>query len=157
MPVAKGQHAPDFTLLDADRKPRKLSEFRGKTVILAFFPGAFTGVCSKEACTLRDSAAQFNSANAQVVGVAVDSSFALKGWSDVNKLTFPVLSDFDRKVVNEYGVTWKGLGGMEGYISANRAVFVVDKNGVVQYTWVAPQPGVEPPYEEVTKAAAALK
>ena len=155
MAAEVGNPAPDFTLYDADRKERTLSEFRGKNVVLAFFPGAFTGVCTKEACAFRDSAADFNQLNAQVVGVSVDSPFAAKGWSDVNKLTFPILSDFDRKVINQYGVVFKDLGGVPGYVAANRAVFVLDKSGVVRYKWDG-QPGVEPNYEEINAALANL-
>ena len=156
MAVEVGQRAPDFTLYDADRKQRKLSEFHGKNVVLAFYPGAFTGVCTKEMCALRDSLTQFNSMNAQVVGISVDPFGALKAFSDQNKLGFPVLSDFNRQVVRQYDVTFQNLGGVEGYVAANRAVFVLDKNGVVRYKWVAPQPVNEPNYEEVKQAVAKL-
>ena len=156
MAVEVGQRAPDFTLYDADRKQRKLSEFHGKNVVLAFYPGAFTGVCTKEMCALRDSLTQFNSMNAQVVGISVDPFGALKAFSDQNKLGFPVLSDFNRQVVRQYDVTFQNLGGVEGYVAANRAVFVLDKNGVVRYKWVAPQPANEPNYEEVKQAVAKL-
>jgi len=154
MAVEVGQNAPDFTLTDTDRKQRKLSEFQGKNVVLAFFPGAFTGVCTKEACAFRDNAAQLNSMNAQVVGVAVDSFFALKGWSDVNKLAFPLLSDHTRQVINQYGVSFPNFG-MQGYTSATRAVFVLDKTGKVQYRWIG-QPGNDPPHEEIHQALAKL-
>ena len=156
MAVDVGQRAPDFTLYDADRKQRKLSEFHGKNVVLAFYPGAFTGVCTKEMCALRDSLTQFNSMNAQVVGISVDPFGALKAFSDQNKLGFPVLSDFNRQVVRQYDVAFQNLGGVEGYVAANRAVFVLDKNGVVRYKWVAPQPVNEPNYEEVKQAVAKL-
>ena len=156
MAVDVGQRAPDFTLYDADRKQRKLSEFHGKNVVLAFYPGAFTGVCTKEMCALRDSLTQFNSMNAQVVGISVDPFGALKAFSDQNKLGFPVLSDFNRQVVRQYDVAFQNLGGVEGYVAANRAVFVLDKNGVVRYKWVAPQPANEPNYEEVKQAVAKL-
>ena len=156
MAVDVGQRAPDFTLYDADRKQRKLSEFHGKNVVLAFYPGAFTGVCTKEMCALRDSLTQFNSMNAQVVGISVDRFGALKAFSDQNKLGFPVLSDFNRQVVRQYDVAFQNLGGVEGYVAANRAVFVLDKNGVVRYKWVAPQPVNEPNYEEVKQAVAKL-
>ncbi|MBI2872635.1 MAG: peroxiredoxin [Chloroflexi bacterium] len=156
MAVEVGQVAPDFTLFDMERKPRKLSEFREKNVVLAFFPGAFTGVCTHEMCTFRDNAAKLNSLNAQVVGISVDSPFSLKGWATQNNLEFPLLSDFNRKVVTQYGVTWTDLGGLEGYVSANRAVFLLDKGGIVRYKWVAPQPGNEPDYEEVNQALAKL-
>ena len=156
MAVDVGQRAPDFTLYDADRKQRKLSEFHGKNVVLAFYPGAFTGVCTKEMCALRDSLTQFNSMNTQVVGISVDPFGSLKAFSDQNKLGFPVLSDFNRQVVRQYDVTFQNLGGVEGYVAANRAVFVLDKNGVVRYKWVAPQPVNEPNYEEVKQAVAKL-
>jgi peroxiredoxin len=156
MAVDVGQRAPEFTLYDADRKQRKLSEFTGKNVVLAFFPGAFTGVCTKEMCTLRDSLAQFNNMNAQVVGISVDPFGSLKAFSDQNKLGFPLLSDFNRQVVRQYDVAFQNLGGVEGYVSANRAVFVVDKSGVVRYKWTAASPANEPNYEEVKQAVAKL-
>ena len=99
MPVDVGQQAPDFTLIDTDNKPHSLSEFKGKNVVLAFMPGAFTGPCTTEACTFRDSAAAYNNMNAQVLGITVDSRFAQKGWADANNINFPLLSDYGRKVV----------------------------------------------------------
>ena len=156
MAAEVGHAAPDFTLYDADRKQRKLSEFKGKNVVLAFFPGAFTGVCTKEMCTLRDSLGQFNSMNAQVIGISVDPFGSLKAFSDQNKLGFPLLTDFDRQAVKQYDVAFPNLGGVEGYVSAKRAVFVLDKGGVIRYKWVGPTPGVEPNYEEVSQAVARL-
>ena len=98
MSLTVGQTAPDFTLIDTERKPRSLKEFAGKKVVLAFYPGAFTGACTKEMCALRDAMAAFNSLEAQVVGISVDSPFANKGFADANKVTFPLLSDFTREV-----------------------------------------------------------
>ena len=151
-----GQAAPDFTLYDMDRNQRSLSEFRGKNVVLAFFPGAFTGVCTTEACTLRDRLDEFNSMNAQVVGISVDPPFSQKVWADQNNINFPLLSDFNRQAVNAYDVAFPNLAGMEGYIAASRAVIVVDKDGVIRYRWVGPNPGVEPDYDEVRQAVANL-
>ena len=156
MAVEVGQQAPDFTLYDTDRNQRSLSEFKGKNVVLAFFPGAFTGVCTTEMCTLRDSIDQFNSMNAQVVGISVDSPSAQKAWGDQNNVNYPFLSDFNRQVVNQYGLAFPNLGGMEGYIAANRAVLVLDQGGVVQYKWEAPNPGTEPNYDEVREAVSKL-
>jgi peroxiredoxin len=156
MAVEVGQSAPDFTLYDTDRKQRSLSEFKGKNVVLAFFPGAFTGVCTTEACALRDRSDQFNSMNAQVVGISVDGFASQKAWSDQNHLQFPLLSDFNRQVVNQYGVAFQNLGGVEGYVVANRAVLVLDKEGVVRYKWVAPNAGTEPNYDEVREAVSKL-
>ena len=152
MAVEVGQTAPEFSLYDQDRKERSLGEFKGKNVVLAFFPGAFTGTCTTELCALRDRADQFKSLNAQVLGIGVDSPFAQKAWADTNKLNFPVLSDFNRQVVNQYDVALPNLAGLQGYTAADRAVFVVDKEGVVRYKWLAPSPVNEPDYEELRQA-----
>ena len=152
MAVEVGQAAPDFTLHDSDRQQRSLGEFKGKNVVLAFFPGAFTGVCTTEMCTLRDRADQFNSFNAQVLGISVDAPAAQKAFSDHNNLNFPLLSDHSRQVVNQYDVALPNFGGMDGYVAAQRAVFVVDKEGVVRYKSVTPSPGVEPDYDEIRQA-----
>ena len=156
MAIAIGQSAPDFSLYDTDRKPRTLGEFKGKNVVLAFFPGAFTGVCTTEMCALRDRADQFNSVNAQVLGISVDSSFSQKAWAEQNNLNFPILSDFERKAVGQYDVPIPNFAGMEGFVAANRAVFIVDKSGNIAYSWLAPNPGVEPDYDEIKSALEGL-
>ncbi len=156
MAVEVGQQAPDFTLTDTARQPRSLNEFRGKNVVLAFFPGAFTGGCTNEACALRDSTEKYNSLNAQVLGISVDSPFAQKAWADANNLAFPLLSDPSRKVVSQYGVEFPNFLGMEGFTVANRAVFVIDKNGVVRYKWVGTPQG-QPEFGEIEQALNGLK
>ncbi|PKB78679.1 MAG: peroxiredoxin [SAR202 cluster bacterium Io17-Chloro-G9] len=156
MAVEVGQKAPEFTLHDADREQRSLSEFQGKNVVLAFYPGAFTGVCTTEMCNFRDRMSDFNSLNAQVLGISVDGAFSQKVFSDQNNLNFPLLSDFARQVVNQYDVALPNFAGMDGYVAAQRAVFVVDKEGVVRYRWIAPNPGVEPDYDEVKQAVEGL-
>lgn len=155
MPAVVGQPAPDFSLHDTDRNVRTLEEFRGKTLVIAFFPGAFTGVCTTEACALRDAAAELNELNAQVVGVSVDPPFSQKAWADANGVNYPFLSDFNRVAVQAYDVALPNLAGMEGYLAANRAVFVVDGQGVVRYRWDAPAPVNEPDYDEVKAAVRA--
>jgi peroxiredoxin len=144
-----GQAAPDFNLYDFDRQQRKLSDFRGQTVVLAFFPGAFTGVCTTEMCTFRDRADAFNSMNSQVFGISADPPFAQKAWADQNNLNFTLLSDFNREAINAYGVPLPNLAGMEGYTACQRAVFVVDKEGVIRFKWVGETPLNEPDYDEV--------
>ena len=156
MPVDVGQAAPDFSLYDTDRQQRTLSEFMGQNVVIAFFPGAFTGVCTTEMCTLRDSLSQFNSMNAQVIGISVDGAMVQKAFSDQNNLGFTVLSDFQRQAVSLYDVPLPNFAGMEGYVAAQRSVFVVDKEGIVKYRWVADSPGNEPNYEEVQRAVGQL-
>jgi peroxiredoxin len=152
MPITVGQKAPDFTLVDTDRKPRSRKDFEGKKTVLVFYPGAFTGVCTKEMCTFRDSLAQFNELSAQVVGISVDAPAANKGFADANKLEFPLLSDYSRSTVASYDIEQIDFAGLSGYTSAKRSVFVLDADGVVKYAWVSDDPGVEPDYQEVTSA-----
>lgn len=156
MVVTVGYKAPDFSLFDTDRKVRSLSEFLGRKTLLAFFPGAFTGVCTKELCALRDSMSRFNELNAQVVGISVDAPFANKAFALQNNLQFPILSDFTRATVQAYGIVLNDFSGLKGYSASKRSVFVLDKDGVVQYAWISDNPGVEPNYEEVTKALASI-
>ncbi|HXG39095.1 MAG TPA: peroxiredoxin [Bacteroidota bacterium] len=156
MAVQVGSKAPSFTLVDTDKKPRSLSEFQGKKLVLAFFPGAFTGVCTKEMCALRDSMSRLNELDAQVVGISVDSPFANKGFAEKNNLQFPLLSDYTRTAVKAYGVELPNFAGLEGYTVAQRSVFVLDKDGIVRYAWVAENPGIEPNYEELTKAVSSI-
>lgn len=156
MPPVVGTKIPDVVLYDFDRKPRKLSEFLGAKTVLAFFPGAFTGTCTKEMCTFRDSLAQLNDLDARVVAVSVDSPFSNKGFAEVNKLTFPLLSDYSREAVKRLDIVQKDFAGLPGYSSAKRAVFVLDEGGTVRYSWISENPGVEPPYDDVMKAVSSL-
>ena len=146
-----GQKAPDFELFDANKQPTKLSDSKGKNVVLAFYPGAFTGVCTTEMCTFRDRFDSFNSMNAQVFGISVDVFFSQKVFSDTNNLNFPLLSDYTRETVNAYGIALPNFAGMEGYTASQRAVFVIDKEGVIKFKWVGENPGVEPDYDEVQR------
>ncbi|MDD8019172.1 MAG: peroxiredoxin [Bacteroidota bacterium] len=154
MPVSVGQKAPDFTLVDTVRKPHTLSEFAGKKVILAFYPGAFTAICEKELCSFRDSITQFNSLNAQVIGVSVDTPFSNKAFGEKNGITFPLLSDYSRYVSSQYCGLVNNFAGLIGLTASNRAVFVIDGSGKVTYAWISENPGVEPPYDEIKKAIA---
>jgi peroxiredoxin len=156
MAVTVGTKAPDFSLFDTEKKVRSLKEFLGKKTVLAFYPGAFTGVCTKELCTLRDSMSRFNELNAQIVGISVDAPFANKAFAAQNNLQFPLLSDFTRATIRDYGIVHEGFSGLTGYAASKRSVFVLDKDGLVRYAWVSDSPGVEPNYEEVTKALASI-
>ena len=152
MAVKVGSKAPEFTLFDTNKKPRQLSEFLGKKVVLAFYPGAFTGACTKEVCALRDAMSNFNNLNAQIVGVSVDSPFANKVFATQNNLQFPLLSDYTREVSKQYGGVYEDFAGITGYIASKRAVFIIDANGIVTYSWVSENPGVEPDYDAVSQA-----
>jgi len=149
-----GDKALDFALYDYDKKVRKLSEFltKGNKAILAFFPGAFTGVCTQEMCTFRDIYSDLEKLNGIVVGVSVDAPFAQKAFAEKYNLKFPLLCDFKREVISRYGVVWKNLGGVEGYDSANRAIFILDDGGKVLFRWVADNPGQLPDFDAIKKA-----
>jgi len=152
MVIKVGNKAPEFTLFDADKKQRQLSEFRSKNVVLAFYPGAFTGVCTKEFCAFRDAISNFNNLNAQVVGISVDSPFANKAFAAQNNLQFPLLSDYTREVSKQYGGVYEDFAGLKGYSVSKRAVFIIDAEGRVKYIWVSENPGVEPDYEGISQA-----
>jgi glutaredoxin-dependent peroxiredoxin len=145
MSVDVGSKAPDFTLTNEERQPVTLSQQRGKPVVLAFFPAAFSSVCQKELCTFRDSMARLNDAKAQVYGISVDTFFTLKAFHDAQKLTFPLLSDFNKEVIREYGVFNPDMVGLKGI--AKRAVFVLDRDGVVRHKEVLEDARNEPDYE----------
>jgi glutaredoxin-dependent peroxiredoxin len=149
-----GDRAPDFTLYDTERKQRKMSEFlhEMRRTIIAFFPGAFTGVCIQEMCTFRDLFGELGRLKGDVVGISVDAPFAQKEFAEKYKLTFPLLCDFKREVVKKYGVVWPNLGGVEGYDVANRSIFVVDDHGKIVWKWVAPNPGTLPNFDLVKAA-----
>jgi glutaredoxin-dependent peroxiredoxin len=149
-----GATAPDFTLTNQDRQPVALNGLRGKPVVLAFFPAAFSSVCTNEMCTFRDSLARLNQADAQVLGISVDTFFTLKAFHDAQKLTFPLLSDFNKEVIRDYGVFNEDMVGLKGI--AKRAVFVIDRDGVVRHREVLEDARNEPDYEKVFGALTAL-
>lgn len=154
MAAETGSIAPDFTLPNQDREPVTLSNQRGRPIVLAFFPAAFSSVCQKELCTFRDALGQLNKLNAQVYGISVDTFFALKAFADQQHLTFPLLSDFNKQAIRDYGVFNDDMIGMKGI--AKRAVFVLDKDGVVRHREVLDDARNEPDYEKIHKAVAAV-
>ncbi|MDH7515053.1 MAG: peroxiredoxin [Bacteroidota bacterium] len=151
-----GSSAPDFTLVDTKLTPRSLGEFAGRTLVIAFYPGAFTSVCTKEMCAFRDSMARFNEMNAQVVGISVDGPFANAEFAAKHLLNFPLLSDYDRSATRAYGVELKDFAGLKGYTAAQRSVFVLDGNGVIRYAWIAENPSLEPDYEAIRRVVTEL-
>jgi peroxiredoxin len=154
MSIDVGSKAPDFTLTNQDREPVTLSAQRGRPVVLAFFPAAFSSVCTKELCTFRDRMARLNQANAQVFGISVDTFFTLKAFQSDQKLAFPLLSDFNKQVIREYGVFNEDMVGLKGI--AKRAVFVLDRDGIVRHREVLDDARNEPDYEKVFSVLAAL-
>lgn len=153
MSIAVGAKAPDFTLPNQDRQPVTLSEqIKEGPVVLAFFPAAFSSVCTTEMCNFRDSAADLNKVHAQVLGVSTDTFFALKAWADAQNLNFPLLSDYNKDVIRKYGVVNPDMIGLKDI--AKRAVFVIGRDGTVKHAQVLDDARNEPDYAKVTAALA---
>ena len=150
--IKVGDKAPDFALPDTELKTRSLKEFRGRKIVLAFFVGAFTSVCTKEMCAFRDSMARLIGLKAQVIGISVNDPFSNKAFAEKNRLPFPILSDYNRQAIKAYGVETPDFGGLDGYTVAKRSIFIVDKNGAVQYVWTTNDPTVEPDYNKIEDA-----
>jgi peroxiredoxin len=130
-------------------KPVKLSDFKGKKAVLAFFPAAESPVCTAEMCALRDSLDQLRYLGANVIGISVDGPFANKFFVQNRHLNFPVLSDYKRDVIRKYGIVMSNLGPLKDYDAAKRSVFILDDNGRIIYRWVSDSPLVEPDYNEI--------
>jgi glutaredoxin-dependent peroxiredoxin len=155
MAVEVGSKAPDFTLVNQDREPVKLSEtLRDGNVVLAFFPGAFSGTCTTELCTLRDAMDGFRKLQAKVLGISTDTFFTLKAWQDQQKFGFPLLSDYNKEVIQAYGVVNPDMIGLKNI--AKRSVFVIDKSGTVRYREVLEDARNEPDYKKLNEAIAGL-
>jgi len=149
-----GSKAPDFTLSNQDKQPVTLSALAGKTVVLAFFPAAFTSVCQKELCHFRDQLAAFNTVNATVFGISVDTPFTLKEFARQNSLNFDLLSDFNKDAITKFDVVNPDMLGLKGI--SRRAVFVIDGSGVIRHREVTASPGDEPNYQLIHDTLAAL-
>lgn len=155
MSIQIGQQAPDFNLYDSDKKKTSLSEFKGKNVVLLFFPQAFTGTCTKELCTTRDNIASYNQANAQVLGISVDSIFTLAKYKEDQQLNFPLLSDFNKETSTAYGTIYDTfVFDMKGV--SKRSAFVIDKEGVVRYAEVLETASDLPNFDAIQQTLSTL-
>lgn len=156
MKIQQGQAAPDFSLYNTEKNKVALSEYKGKNVLILFFPQAFTGVCTNELCSVRDTLETYTNLNAEVVGISVDSLFTLAKFKEDQKYNFPLLSDFNKEVSQAYGAFYdEFVFDMKGV--SRRAAFVVDKQGVVQYAEVLESAGDLPNFEAIKTALAGLK
>ena len=145
-----GQEAPDFTLPDQDGKERRLSDFRGKNVIIAFYPFDFSPVCTVEFGCFQDGLSELNNLNAQVLGISVDSKHAHKEFAEKLNLSFPLLSDFSKEVCRLYGTLRP-----EGF--SERAYFLIDKDGIVRFRKIMATPGERMENEEIINELTGLK
>ena len=146
-----GEKAPDFTLVDTDLEPQSLHNFEGRKVVLAFFVGAFTSVCTKEMCSFRDSMARLIGLKAQVIGISVNDPFTNKAFAQKNKLPFPILSDYNREVTKVYNLEEPDFAGLRGYSVARRSIFLLDSKGIIRFTWMSEDPTIEPDYQVIEK------
>jgi glutaredoxin-dependent peroxiredoxin len=148
--IKVGYKAPDLSLPDTDSKMRRLSEFLGKKVVLAFFVTAFTSTCTMEACTFRDSMSKLIDLEAQVIGISINDIQSNREFAEDNRLPFPVLSDSNHEVTKAYGL--EQLETTEqGYPVLKRSIFIIDKQGIVRYAWVAEHSFDEPNYDEIQR------
>jgi peroxiredoxin len=151
-----GDKAPDFDLLDTNQESHKLSDYKNGMTILAFFPAAGSPVCTVEMCNFRDSLNSLKSKNVTVLGVSVDSPFANKVFAEHHGLNFPILSDYDRQVIEKYNVVMPSLGKLKNFKVAKRSIFVIDENSQVVYKWITDNPLIEPDYNEIKKVTNTL-
>ncbi|MFY8007447.1 MAG: redoxin domain-containing protein [Sediminibacterium sp.] len=156
MSIQVGQKAPDFTLFDSDKNKVSLSAMAGSPVVILFFPLAFTGVCTKELCSVRDNIATYNQTNAKVIGISVDSLFTLAKFKEDQQLNFTLLSDFNGTAASSYGVLYDVFPAFEMEKVSKRAAFVVDAEGVVRYAEVCATPGDLPNFAAIQETLAAL-
>ena len=149
--AAVSSKAPDFKLFNTEKKEISLSDFKGRNLIMQFFPAAFTGVCTAQMCTSRDELSLYNSMNAAVIGISVDSPFTLAEFKAKNHINFDLLSDFNKETINAYGMVQEKFAmGMKNV--ARRGVILVDKEGVVRYTEITPGPGEQVNFEALRNA-----
>ncbi len=155
MNLTVGQTAPEFTLFNTDKNKVSLSGYWGKTVLLLFFPQAFTGVCTKELCAVRDDISRYSNINADVIGISVDSVFTLNKYKEDQQYNFPLLSDFNKEVSALYGALYTDwILDMKGV--SKRAAFIVDKEGILAYTEVLENAGEMPDFTAINEKIAAL-
>jgi glutaredoxin-dependent peroxiredoxin len=150
-----GQKAPDFKLVDADKKEVSLADFKGKNLVLFFFPMAWTGVCTKEMCSVQEDFNDYAGMNAQAIGISVDSHFALKQFSDQFKLQFPLLSDFNKEAIKAYDIVQKSFAAVY-HDTSRRATFVIDKEGIIRFMDILENPGDFPNMDAIKDAVKKL-
>jgi glutaredoxin-dependent peroxiredoxin len=155
MALSIGDKAPAFTLKDSERNDVSLADYAGRNVLILFFPMAFTGVCTKELCSVRDNMSAYNSTNAAVLGISVDSPFTLGRFKEEQAFNFPLLSDFNKEVSTAYGAIYdEFIGWMKGV--SKRAAFVIDKDGIIQYAEVLENAGEVPDFAKIQETLASL-
>ena len=140
--------------MDSDKNEVSLEQYKGKNVLLLFFPFAFTGTCTAELCSTRDDIASYNNSNAQVFGISIDTRFTLGKFKAEQILNFPLLSDFNKGVSTAYGCLYETFLGMNGV--SKRSAFVIDKDGIVRYAEILDNASDLPNFVKVKEVLAGL-
>ncbi|SEA81417.1 redoxin domain-containing protein [Pedobacter hartonius] len=150
MELQIGDQAPDFKLVSSELKEITLADFKGKKVVIQFFPMAFTGTCTTQLCTMRDSFGFYEGMNAAVLGISVDSPFTLAKFKEEQFYQFPLLSDFNKEASPAYGAFYKEFAyNLKGV--SKRAAFVIDEEGKVMYAEVLESAGDLPDFNAIKK------
>jgi len=150
MSVTVGQAAPQFTLYSTAVKEVSLSDYKGKKVIIHFFPLAFTGVCTTQLCTMRDSFGYYDGLNAVILGISVDSPFTLAKFKEENNYQFDLLSDFNKEVSAAYGALYEHFAlGLKGV--SKRSAFVIDEEQNIIYAEVLENAGDLPDFNAIAE------
>ncbi|MCH8556320.1 MAG: redoxin domain-containing protein [Balneolia bacterium] len=153
MTLKTGDKAPLFSLKNSDGEDVRLEDFIGKkNVVLLFFPLAFSSVCTDELCHVRDNIKKYESLDAEILGISVDSFFALKAFKKEQNLNFHLLSDFNKNVSEAYGALYDDFYGMVGV--SKRSAFVVGKDGIIKYAEVLEKASEIPDFDKVQAALA---
>ena len=155
MPLQTGQAAPNFSLFDTVKNKVSLSDYKGKNVVLIFFPLAFSGVCTKELCEITENYSAYQKLNAEIIGISIDSLFTNGKFKEIYNMPFPLLSDFNREaseaydnILPSFAFEYKGV--------SRRSVFVIDGSGIIRYMEQLPSPGDYPNMAALQAAVAAL-
>lgn len=148
MAIKLGDKAPEFKLHNTDKKIVSLTDYKDKNVVLLFFPFAFSSPCTDELCQVKDEYKSFESLDAQVIGISVDSPFTLAKFKDEQSYSFPLLSDFNKELCGKYGCKYEEFAmGLKGV--AKRSAFVIDKEGIIRYAEVLDNAGDIPNFAAV--------
>ncbi|MEZ5046655.1 MAG: peroxiredoxin [Chitinophagaceae bacterium] len=153
MAIEVGNLAPEFSLYNTEKTKVSLADYKGKKIVLLFFPLAFTGVCTSEMCTMRDNMSMYEQLDAEIIGISVDSLFVLGEFKKTHQLNFTLLSDFNKEVCAQYDTLFEAFAfDMQGV--SKRASFVIDKEGIVRYKEVLESAGDLPNFQAIQDCVA---
>lgn len=155
MAIQVGQAAPDFKLFNTDKKEVSLADFKGKNLVILFFPQAFTGTCTTELCSIRDNYNWYTSLNTEVIGISVDSLFTLAAYKKDQNYQFDLLADFNKTVSPQYdSLIEEFVFGMKGV--SKRSAFVIDREGIVRYKEICEKVTDLPNFENIKNCIQSL-